>query len=242
MSSYYTNNPTASMTTKALNDFCVDTLCSTDESTVGTLEEVSSESLYGEELKIIKSFHKPKPEDLVPNQVWLGEKTKRFTLCLDLDETLVYSRQQNEERTATITVRPLATTLLATLSTQYELVIFTAASEDYALQAVSCLDPEGRYIMRVLSNQHCTKTKEGYYVKDLRIIADRRVDEILIVDNSVISFAFQMANGIPVSSYEGDEQDNELDYLSTYLMELAEANDIVATNSQRIGLAELVSY
>ncbi len=231
---------------KSLTDvMTAGTQFSTGETALTTGEkadEISARVLYEQELSIIRGFQKPTVEDLVPKQVWLGERTKRCTLFLDLDETLVSARghgSSDEEQNVTIIVRPMAISVLATLSKVYELVIFTAAAEEYAVQAVRCLDPEGRYIKRVLTNKHCVRTKEGYFVKDLRVVADRKLEEMLIVDNSIISFAFQLANGIPVSSYEGDEQDTELCYLSTYLLELAEANDVVGMNSLKIGLGEL---
>ena len=37
-------------------------------------------------------------------------------------------------------------------------------------------------------------TQEGYYVKDLRIISDREIKDIVIVDNLAYSFAFQVLN------------------------------------------------
>jgi TFIIF-interacting CTD phosphatase-like protein len=43
----------------------------------------------------------------------------------------------------------------------------------------------------------------GIYVKDLRIIADRDLKDIIIVDNSIISFAFNLSNGVPISAFTG---------------------------------------
>ena len=40
----------------------------------------------------------------------------------------------------------------------------------------------------------CYLTQEGYYVKDLRIISDREIKDIVIVDNLAYSFAFQVLN------------------------------------------------
>ena len=44
----------------------------------------------------------------------------------------------------------------------------------------------------------CIQTEEGIYVKDLRIIANWSLKDIVIVDNAVYSFAFQLDNGIPI--------------------------------------------
>jgi len=40
-------------------------------------------------------------------------------------------------------------------------------------------------------------------VKDLRIIEDRDAANMIIVDNSIISFAWNLENGIPISSFVG---------------------------------------
>jgi CTD small phosphatase-like protein 2 len=42
---------------------------------------------------------------------------------------------------------------------------------------------------------------EGAYVKDLRIIADRELEDLVIVDNSMVAFGYQLDNGVPISSY-----------------------------------------
>jgi TFIIF-interacting CTD phosphatase-like protein len=39
------------------------------------------------------------------------------------------------------------------------------------------------------------------FVKDLRIVDGFPMNEIVIVDNSLLSFALQPDNGIPISSY-----------------------------------------
>lgn len=59
----------------------------------------------------------------------------------------------------------------------------------------------------------------GVYVKDLRIIRDRDLKNILIVDNSIISFAYHLNNGIPIKAYMRQEKDEELLYMVTFLEE-----------------------
>lgn len=39
------------------------------------------------------------------------------------------------------------------------------------------------------------------YVKDLRIIEDRNLQDIILVDNSIVSFAFNLDNGVPISAF-----------------------------------------
>lgn len=59
----------------------------------------------------------------------------RYTLVLDLDETLIHYN----ETTRTVAIRPGAESFLRLISNCYEIIIFTAATEDYANWALSCL-------------------------------------------------------------------------------------------------------
>ena len=59
-------------------------------------------------------------------------------------------------------------------------------------------------------------------MKDLRIISDRDLEDIVIVDNSIVSFAFQLSNGIPICAFYSmnKHQDQEMLYLLVYLEEV----------------------
>jgi TFIIF-interacting CTD phosphatase-like protein len=50
---------------------------------------------------------------------------------------------------------------------------------------------------------------------------------MVIVDNSILSFAFDLANGIPINSFMGDEEkDSDLLYLVSFLQEAFYSNDL----------------
>lgn len=65
-------------------------------------------------------------------------KKFKYTLVLDLDETLVHYDEDTED----LTIRPNAELFLLTLSKYYEIVIFTAGMQDYADWALSQLSQE----------------------------------------------------------------------------------------------------
>lgn len=52
------------------------------------------------------------------------------------------------------------------------------------------------------------------------------LDEIILVDNAVYSFGFQLDNGIPILSYIQGKDDSQLLYLKEYLMLIREKNII----------------
>ena len=56
-------------------------------------------------------------------------------------------------------------------------------------------------------------TEEGVYIKDLRIIKNRNLKDIVIIDNAVYSFGFQLDNGIPILPFYEDKSDEEMLHL-----------------------------
>lgn len=78
----------------------------------------------------------------------------KYTLVLDLDETLVHYFQTDDEGKCLI--RPDAEEFLCEMSQFYEIVIFTAAMQDYADWVIDQIDPEG-YIKHRLYRHHALK-------------------------------------------------------------------------------------
>ena len=83
------------------------------------------------------------------------------------------------------------------------------------------------------------QTPEGYYVKDLRIIANRDMKDMVIVDNSVYSFAYQIDNGIPIIPFYHEPSDEEMLHLIFYLNCLATCEDVREQNREAFELYKL---
>jgi TFIIF-interacting CTD phosphatase-like protein len=101
-----------------------------------------------------------------------------YTLVLDLDETLIHFIQNEED--SFFLIRPGCQQFLKELSAHFELVIFTAAMQDYADTVIDSIDPE-RLIRHRLYRQHTTFSN-GQIVKDLNRIG-RDITKAIIVDN-----------------------------------------------------------
>ena len=67
------------------------------------------------------------------------------------------------------------------LAKYYEICVFTAGTQDYADACLDFLDPEKKIIQHRLYRQHCVNAGPGIYVKDLRIIKDRDLKNIVLV-------------------------------------------------------------
>jgi CTD small phosphatase-like protein 2 len=103
---------------------------------------------------------------------------------LDLDETLVhYFDGENEGH---FLVRPGCKDFLITLSEYFEIVIFTAAMQDYADWVLDHLDPDHSLISYRLYRQH-TYQQGLVNIKDLGILG-RDLSRTVIVDNVAENF------------------------------------------------------
>ena len=61
------------------------------------------------------------------------------------------------------------------MSQFYEIYIFTASSFNYAIAISKLLDSKEKYIAGILSRENCMVTKNGFYIKDLRMIKNREL-------------------------------------------------------------------
>jgi CTD small phosphatase-like protein 2 len=84
------------------------------------------------------------------------------------------------------------------MSNYYNIYVFTAGTECYAGPIVNYLNQKKKYILGFLHRKHCMETHNGFYIKDLRIIQNRELKDIVIIDNLVHSFGLQLNNGIPI--------------------------------------------
>ena len=121
---------------------------------------------------------------------------------------------------AGINVRPYTREALKELSKFFEIIIFTASHSCYANVVLDYLDPQNKYISHRLFRENCIQTKEGVYVKDLRIFHNRDLKNIILIDNAAYSFAFQVNNGIPIVPYYHGQDDLELKSMIPYLKSL----------------------
>lgn len=73
-------------------------------------------------------------------------------------------------------------------------------------------------------------------IKDLRIIKNRQLSDIVIVDNLVHSFGLQIDNGIPILDFIDNKEDKELLGLEKILLELKDVTDVREFIKNKISL------
>ena len=85
-------------------------------------------------------------------------------------------------------IRPLTYELLELVNKYYEVFVFTASHKWYADVILDYMDPEKKYFQHRFYREHCILANSNVYVKDLRIFKNRKLKDMIIVDNAVYSF------------------------------------------------------
>ena len=180
---------------------------------------------------------------------WLEKKL----LVFDLDETLVHCITDNIEKadkTITVTlntgdtinagvnIRPYAVECLKELKEHYNLIVFTASHPYYANTVIDILDPDKTLFSARLFRESCIKTDIGLFIKDLRVL-NCNLNSTLIIDNSIISFAFQLDNGVPIIPFYDDKEDKIMPKIRDYLISLKDLDDVRTINTKTFSLTEL---
>jgi len=136
-----------------------------------------------------------------------------------------------------LNLRPFWKEALTEIKQEYVIIVYTASHQSYADSVLDYLDPNKELIQYRLYRNNCVKIQsEGdyIYIKDLRIFKNVDIKDIVIVDNSILSFAFQLENGIPILPYYDAVEDNELNYLVNYLKCVSLAFDLREENNKSI--------
>jgi CTD small phosphatase-like protein 2 len=125
---------------------------------------------------------------------------------------------------AGINLRPHLLPCLEEASKLFEVIIFTASHQFYADAVIDHIDPERRYFHHRLYRDSCVKYG-NFNIKDLRLL-NRRLQDVIIVDNSIFSFAFQLDNGVPIIPWVNDPLDTELKQLVEYFRAVHQVGDV----------------
>jgi len=130
--------------------------------------------------------------------------SKKFTLVLDLDETLIaFKINPNQENKGLLKFRPGLDYFLLKMKNIYEIVVFTSATQEYADPIENCIEQNEKYFDARLYRQH-TIIYENDFVKDISRIG-RPMNSIIIVDNMPQNFRLQKENGIFIKPFWGDD-------------------------------------
>lgn len=109
-------------------------------------------------------------------------------------------------------------------SKKYELILFTAAEEEYAKKIIFHIDPNGKFFKFKFFRNDCTLIQNNIF-KDLSRLG-RNLARTLIVDDSPEVFSLLPANGLQIKRWKGDFEDKNLSILLPFLEKLNQSPDV----------------
>ena len=196
-----------------------------------------------------------------PNEeISLLKNSKKKILLLDLDETLIHAdfnneyvnnktnkydkiisfEDENEIISVGIFIRNGLNIFLKELSKDFTIGIFTASYKNYADAIIDYIDPNKNYIKFRLYRDNCIQFN-NISIKDLRILKGIDLKNVVLVDNSMYSFANQLNNGILINSFYCDKNDVDLFSVMNYLKcYVNNADDIREVNKEFFSFEEFL--
>jgi RNA polymerase II subunit A small phosphatase-like protein len=138
-------------------------------------------------------IHEPTKHMIPPKR----NDSKKYTVVLDLDETLIYARE------GPLYARPHLDELLEFLGRNCETVVWTAGVRAYAQAVIRNIDPNG-VIDHCIYRHEKWFTGQAGYSKDLALVG-RDLGYVMIIENTPDCIRGHEENGILVSDYEGGE-------------------------------------
>jgi len=181
------------------------------------------------------------------NNYTIGEAKFDYTkdiLIFDLDETLIHSEplKENEKINTSdklftleslnikVYVRPGVLELLSYAKENFNLILMSAGIGEYCSAVLDYLKLKN-YFCYIIPREYCIKI-DDVYIKDIDIfrktlyqnyeeLIDIGTKECIIIDNNIYSFAMNLTQGVLISSFFTDlQEDNDLFDLIDYLKEL----------------------
>ena len=156
-------------------------------------------------LKLLEEYEKNKIEAPFIRE----PSNKKYTIVLDLDETLINIEfKELESNKCILHFRPGLFSFLTDIKPFCELITFTSASKEYAQPIINEIELKNKYFDYNFFREHSVIYGNDF-VKDISRIG-RDMKKIIIVDNMKENFRLNLENGIKIAPFNGDINDNIL--------------------------------
>ena len=137
-----------------------------------------------------------------------------------MDETLIHFKvNPNNNNSGILQFRPYISEFLSNIKDFYELIVFTAATKEYADPIIDAIEQKGIKFDHRLYRIH-TIIRGNDFVKDLSKLG-RDLSRTIIVDNMEQNYKLQPYNGITIRPFWGkDTNDTALFDLLNILIKI----------------------
>ena len=193
------------------------------------------------------------------NKINLNFDNNKQLLFIDLDETLIHSdiydkkpfniinydkilkfKFDNLYYYIGINFRKNLKNFLKKVSKYFNLILFTAAYQEYADVIIDYIDPENIFFKKRFYRESCINLNDNINIKDLNIFNDIDLKHSVILDNNIYSFCNNLKNGILINSFfEGEDDDlmNIYYYLDNYIKN---SQDVRKVNEDLFGFEKFL--
>ena len=176
---------------------------------------------------------------------------KKILVILDLDETLVHATSSPKDNNwdhmigqYKVYKRPGLDQFLQGLKPHFDVAVWSSASDDYVHEIVKIFFPSNYALKFVWGRSKCTRHIDygaienlGYFdefnhlnytkrIKRLKNVVQQTKERILIVDDTPSKARHNYGNVIYPSEFHGDQNDNELKLLLSYLLTLKDVKNV----------------
>ena len=131
-----------------------------------------------------------------------NRNTKKYTLVLDLEDTLISVKLLNDGKIL-IRPRPGLIPFLAGVKQYYEIISFSKLSKNYSNIIIEQIEENRKLFDYNLYREHCTLVGRKF-VKDISRIG-RDLKKIIMVDDLPENLSIHIDNGILILPYDGDD-------------------------------------
>ena len=171
---------------------------------------------------------------------------------MDIDQTLVHCSTspfdeydlafeiyfRGEMQSVYVKKRPFLKEFLESVTHLFLCVIFTSAQKLYVEKLMEEID-EDRKIRHFYYRDACLKVN-GFFMKDLSVLANDSCDlsQIVLLDDSIQTFGYQLDNGIPIIKFTGAKEDSTLSTIVPFLAHLSTVKDVRPVIREKFRLHE----
>ena len=164
--------------------------------------------------------------------------SKNNTNTFDNQVSLV---SKGETETFGVNLRPFLREVLLSLRKKFNLFVFTQGQNKISERLVEIIEKEGPIFSGCFYRSECTELstlKETFFVLDFSVFDNINLDETLLIDSSIMHFAFQLGNGVPVLPFFDNKNDAELKTLAKFLMSAGDDETLKAFCKKHLKLEE----
>jgi TFIIF-interacting CTD phosphatase-like protein len=175
----------------------------------------------------------------------MKNSSNKILLILDLDETLIHAREEPLNQTHSfkyeqyyVYVRPYLSEFLNSVRSDFQLAIWSSADDMYVENIIRRIKIPKIEFDFIWGKSKCTLRRNfeiDQYVheKQLKKLKKRySIDRILVVDDSPEKLVSNYGNAIYIQPFEGDQSDDELLALSSFLHQIKEISNVRKTEKR----------